>query len=182
MRKWLAATIVLLLWATMLALPKAEALGCASPGPIAKEMPGSTVVFKGKALLASEDGLTIFEVDRAWKGVERSRVEIYDTGWDQYEIGADYLVLGHDKNGQLRTNLCGNTGLWSQEKENVMAGLLSIVVQPDESTNGARSVQVDHDRESQETSRILWAAGLLLLVLVVVFGAIQINRRASRHK
>jgi hypothetical protein len=86
---------VLLLMATFFlnTVHEAEALSCAPPQPVMQEIEQSEIVFKGEAIEIKENGLTVFQVDEAWKGVTKSTIQIYDNGWDPYKKGTVYLVF-----------------------------------------------------------------------------------------
>jgi hypothetical protein len=101
-------------------VPRVGALSCAPPKPVKQEMERSSIVFKGKVVDIKKEGLTTFQVEEAWKGVEGSIVEIYDNGWDPYMKNTDYLVFGAPQDGKLKTNLCGRTGSWDQAREEAM--------------------------------------------------------------
>jgi hypothetical protein len=57
----------------------------------------------------------LFEVDKAWKGVNQSQIIIYDMGHDVscgfvFEEGESYLVYVYkNKNGELYTSFCSRT-------------------------------------------------------------------------
>lgn len=110
----------------------AHALDCAEPGPVTDEIDRSSIIFMGKAVTVNREGLTLFQVQTAWKGVDPNytQIEIYSNGWDSYEPGQFYLVFGGQREKKLQTHLCGHSGLWDATKELVMqnAGLQPILI------------------------------------------------------
>lgn len=70
MKKLFTAILLIIVAFILWTAPQAEALSCAEPRPVKEEMDRSTVVFKGKAVEIKKDGLTVFRIDEAWKGVE----------------------------------------------------------------------------------------------------------------
>lgn len=156
---WLA---VIGIWCTV---PQAEALSCAPPRPVHQEMQESSVVFKGKVIDIKSGGLTVFQVDQAWKGVEDPRMEIYDNGWDPYTKGTEYLVFGSQREGQLRTNLCGRTGPWDKAREEAMR---DSSIQPTVLKTEGAPIAPDPSELSEPSNRyngIIILAGLLLLLI-----------------
>lgn len=125
-----AVLLVLVVSLTLPDLTKVQALSCEKPGPLSEELARSAVVFKGEVVATYKDGQTIFEVQTAWKGVADSRIEMYDNGWDPYVPGQTYLVLGANRDGELRTQLCGWSGPWDATRENAVedAGLKPISI------------------------------------------------------
>lgn len=117
--------VVLIIWIAVVGFflsiaPQAEALSCEPPQPVKQEMERSSIVFKGKAIQIKNGGLTVFQVEVAWKGVKGPIVEIYDNGWDPFKKNTEYLVFGSEKDGERRMNLCGRTGQWDKAREEAM--------------------------------------------------------------
>lgn len=157
------------------AAPLAHALSCAPPQPVREELAESDVVFKGRAVEIKDRGLTVFRVEQAWKGVDRPVLEIYDTGWDPYAKEADYLVFGSRRDGELRTNLCGRTGLWDADREAAMqkAPVRPVVFQGELLVPPA---------ESERSQPYVWivAAALLAALLIPLSSFITRRRRTRR--
>lgn len=120
MKKLIVIVMFLMIGLTVFTLPKATALSCAPPQPVQQEMERSSVVFKGKATEIKSVGLIVFQVEKAWKGIDSPIIEVYDNGWDPFTIGADYLVFANQRDGKLKTNLCGRTGPWDKAQEDSM--------------------------------------------------------------
>jgi hypothetical protein len=107
--------------------PQVRALSCAPPPLILQEMETSDVVFQGKVIRIREEGLAVFQVERAWKGVTTPVFEIYQSGWDPFQFQTEYLVFGSMQDGKLATHICGNTSPWD---ESIEMKMLSIGFQP----------------------------------------------------
>jgi hypothetical protein len=129
-----AFLLVVLLCSIVHSTPYADALSCAPPPPVEEEFASSSVVFAGKVLKANKDGLAVFRVEKAWKGVTGPDMEIYDNDWDPFQIGERYLVFGADREGELRMNLCGRTRIWYDSHEQVFrdAGIEPVYVREDD--------------------------------------------------
>ncbi|MBD2862120.1 hypothetical protein [Paenibacillus oceani] len=162
--------LILAVWIAMFgmwsAVPEAQALSCAPPRPVNEEMDTSSVVFKGTVIEIRQGGLTVFQVDRAWKGVDGPRVQIYDNGWDPYTKGADYLVFGGQREGQLRTNLCGRTGPWDPARDEAMkgAGIQPAVFQ----TEQAPVSGTPAEQAGRYTGVLVWTGILLVAISGIV--------------
>ncbi|MDR6555079.1 hypothetical protein [Paenibacillus qinlingensis] len=145
-------------------VPKVEALSCAAPHPTIQEMERSSVVFKGRVIETKTEGLTVFQVEKAWKGIEDPVFEIYDTGWDAYTIGADYLVFGSQREGKLRTNLCGGTGVWDAAQE---AAMREIKLEPTVFKKESSQVSVESSNRFYQQSWIVLTVSLLFLIILI---------------
>ncbi|GBG09747.1 hypothetical protein PAT3040_04408 [Paenibacillus agaridevorans] len=138
-------------------------------------MDHSTVVFKGKAVEIKKDGLTVFRIDEAWKGVNTQQFEIYDNGWDPFIKDTVYLVFGSVQEGKLRMNLCGRTGPWDHAREAAMKD------------SGIKSIKPDPIMEAEQPKQqmgntlpatiVIIAVALLLLVLVVLIRRKRMRRQ-----
>lgn len=120
MARFVAVLLILVCSLTYSGTAVVHALSCEEPGSLSEEVARSSVVFKGKVRAANKDGRTIFKVQTAWKGIADSRIEMYDNGWDPYQPGQTYLVLGANRDGKLRTQLCGWSGPWDAARENAV--------------------------------------------------------------
>lgn len=159
--------LILLLLAALLfpsVAPRVQALSCAPPGPVQEELERSSVVFKGKVKAIERDGLAVFQIEQAWKGVTGPEFEIYQSGWDPFTKGEVYLVFGTEQqDGTLRTNLCGLTGLWSDSSAEVMQelGIEPQVFHAQESVDGI-------ERSSFVNNILALCFLLLILSLIIV--------------
>lgn len=158
MKKLFTAMLLILVVTILCAAPQAEALSCAPPLPVKEELDDSTVVFKGKAVQIKKDGLTVFQIEEAWKGVETSQLEIYDNGWDPFIKDTEYLVFGSVQDGVLRMNLCGRTGPWDNERAVAMkdSGIKSI----------NPGLTMDAEQSKQQGG---YAIPVIIVVIVVAF-------------
>ncbi|MBO9606652.1 MAG: hypothetical protein J7639_11905 [Paenibacillaceae bacterium] len=154
--------VAFILWTA----PQVGALSCAPPGPVKEEIDNSTVVFKGKAVEIKKDGLTVFRIDEAWKGVGTPQVEIYHNGWDPFIKDTVYLVFGSVQEGKLRMNLCGRTGPWDKARELAMkdSGINSI--KPGSSIGEEQSKQ--RMGYAIPAVTVVIAVALLLRVIVLI--------------
>lgn len=178
MKKLLASLLFLTTCLVMYAAPEAGALSCAMPGPISLEIEASSVVFKGKAIEAKGDGLTVFQVDQAWKGVDGPVVEIYDTGWDPYGIGFEYLVFGSENNGKLRTNLCGNTGQWNAGREQAMKETkLAPAVFNKDGLQEADQATNKSAADKPATDQLAWIAGIMVFAIVLILAIVWLGKK-----
>ncbi|MDQ8739497.1 hypothetical protein [Paenibacillus sp. LHD-38] len=166
MKKLFTAIQLILVAFILWTAPQVEALSCAPPRPVKEEMDRSTVVFKGKAVEIKKDGLTVFRIDEAWKGVETPQLEIYHNGWDPFIKDTVYLVFGSVQEGMLRMNLCGRTGPWDNAREAAMkdSGIKSI--KPGSSMEAEQFKQLIGYTIPATT--VIIAVVLLLLVLVLI--------------
>jgi len=153
---------------------QAIALSCAPPQPVKKEMEQSSIVFKGKAIEIKKNGLAVFQVEEAWKGVSQPVIQVYDNGWDPYIEDADYLVFGSLQDGKLRRNLCGRTGLWDKAQEDAMkeADLTPIAFNKEE----ALPIPV----ERSHVGFVMPAALLSFLILFAVVLWRRLRRRSDK--
>ncbi|XEC95778.1 hypothetical protein AB6A23_04195 [Paenibacillus tarimensis] len=140
-----------------------------------QELESSSVVFKGRAIEIKNEGLTIFQVEEAWKGVEEAHIEIYDNGWDPYSVKTDYLVFGSLRDGELRTNLCGRTGPWDNTREEAMnkTGIQSAEFFNNEvppTTNGHL------ERSWSQTEAVI----LVIFTFLIILSLIVVWRRKRR--
>lgn len=169
--------VIILLTMVLFALgtaPQTEALSCAPPQPVKQEMERSTVVFKGK-VIDIKNGLTVFQVEEAWKGVEESTFEIYDNGWDPFIKGTDYLVFGSVWEGKLRTNLCGRTGPWNKTQEDAMK---ETNIEPNVFKKEAPLVAVENSEQSMPQMGLIILAIVLFLILL---SFVVVWRRKNRR-
>ncbi|RKN83934.1 hypothetical protein [Paenibacillus ginsengarvi] len=155
---------------------QANASSCAPPQPVKQELESSSIVFKGKATEVKKGGLTVFQVEEAWKGVKSTVVELYDNGWDPYTPGNEYLVFGGERDGGLRTNLCGRSGLWDQAREDAMKkeNLQSTVFSPGSAPVIAKSVE---RTGTQSMGVVVAGAVIVLLALAAVSIVLWRNMR-----
>ncbi|GBG05532.1 hypothetical protein PAT3040_00012 [Paenibacillus agaridevorans] len=176
MKKIIALILMIGSCLTLASLPSVQALSCAEPEPAAEELARSSVAFMGQAIAANKEGLTIFQVQTAWKGVAESRIEIYDNGWDPYEPGQTYLVFGGEREGKLRTHLCGRSGLWNASRELAMK---DIAIQPIPISSEASRIDPSSSPPSNSNALIpaLVAVAGLLAVSIVAIWLIRLRRR-----
>jgi hypothetical protein len=141
-------------------IPPTYALTCASPPLVQQEIEQSDVVFQGKVVQIKEGWLAVFQVERAWKGVDAPRIEIYSNGWDPFIFQSEYLMFGSLKDGKLYNPPCGNTGLWDESREALMqrTGLQPIIF-GDQATKG------DADRVNSDAAPAAW----IILALTVLY-------------
>jgi hypothetical protein len=153
--------------------PKVVALSCASPQPATQEMERSSVVFKGRVIEIKSGRLSVFQVEKAWKGIESPIVEIYDNGWDPYTTGTDYLVFGSQRDGKLRTNLCGRTGPWDTAQEEAMK---EIKLEPTTFIKEAPQVLVESSKQFKpQTWNVMMA--ILLFLIFLLFSLLWIRKK-----
>lgn len=172
----MAFLLVVLMSSILFPSPYAGALSCAPPPPVEEEFASSSVVFAGKVLKANKEGLAVFRVEKAWKGVSGPDMEIYDNGWDPFQVGERYLVFGADREGELRMNLCGRTGLWYDSHEQVFreAGIEPVYVRESGDELSAKVTRQDSEagiRTGRSSAQAVFVAfcGLGILVLVAVW-------------
>lgn len=167
-------TVILLILVTFIlwTAPQVDALSCAPPRPVNEEMDVSTVVFKGKAVAIKKNGLTVFQIDEAWKGVTTSRLEIYDNGWDPFIKDKEYLVFGSVQEGKLRMNLCGRTGPWDNAREDAMkdSGFKSILP----------GSTMEAEQFKQQTAYVFPALIIAIIVFLLLLFIVLIRRKRQR--
>jgi hypothetical protein len=114
----------------------ASACSCLPPKGVAQEVEMSSAVFSGKVIEIkrhdrTEDPLgrveVIFEVDKAWKGVDKRIVSVF-TGSDSaacgygFKRGRTYLVYtGGSPQGQFSTSICSRTKRLNKAREDLRA-------------------------------------------------------------
>lgn len=151
-----------------------EALSCASPGPVLEEMERSAVVFKGKAVEIKDGGVAVFHVTQAWKGVEEPIFEINDNGgWDPFKLNTSYLVFGSEREGELRMNLCGNSGVWNPDREVAMHEADIPYILFDE--------PLQQEQNPPEHSKREIAVTVIVIGVVVFVGIIAVVWRKNRR-
>jgi hypothetical protein len=165
---------------------KAYACSCAV-GNTAEKLERSSAVFEGKVI---DKGGTIkvehnrlrkytFEVERAWKGVNKKRITIYSYDGDSASCGFEfnknetYLVysyLGDDE--LLQTNLCSGNLPISLAKDEI--------AQLGEGTKISIVSDDDPNERSSSLHNIDKIVGAILLVLLLHLVIIWIIKRRKR--
>lgn len=172
MKKIYTAILLILVAFILWTAPQAEALSCAEPRPVKEEMDRSTVVFRGKAVEIKKDGLTVFRIDEAWKGVETPQLEIYDNGWDPFIKDTVYLVFGSVQEGKLRMNLCGRTGPWDNAREEAMKN------------SGIKSIKPELSMEVEQTKQqigdVIPAITVVIVIVLLLLVIVLIRRKRQR--
>lgn len=145
-------------------------------------------MFMGKVIKANQEGLAVFRVEKAWKGVTGPDMEIYDNGWDPFQVGERYLVFGGERKGELRMNLCGRTRIWHDAHEQVFrdAGIELIYVReegdvltaqttrPETGTGtGAGDGAGTGNTAAQAVLAVFCGLGIIVLVAVLQRGALR---------
>jgi hypothetical protein len=173
MKKLIVIMMLALIGFLLNPVPKAGALSCAPPEPASQEMERSSVIFKGRAIEIKSEGLTVFQVEKAWKGIEGPIVEIYDNGWDPFTKDTDYLVFGSQRDGKLRANLCGRTGPWNTAQEDAMkeTKLEPIVFK--------KEAVVESSKQFNSQTWIIIMA-ILLLLFILIFCIVWIRKKRGR--
>ncbi|MBD0384792.1 hypothetical protein [Paenibacillus sedimenti] len=171
MKKLIVIVMLAMIVFLLNTVPKAEALSCAPPQPANQEMERSSVVFKGRAIDIKSGGLTVFQVEKAWKGIEGPIIEIYDNGWDPYTKSTDYLVFGSKRDGKLRTNLCGRTGPWDTAQEEAMKE-----IKP-EPTVFKEVIAESSKQFNPQTWPVIMAILLFLIILLFIFSVVWIRKK-----
>ncbi len=128
---WGLALTVVMMGMLLHSASGVHALSCAPPGPVEEELKASSVVFMGEVLERNKEGLAVFRVEKAWKGIKEPSIQIYDNGWDPFRAGGRYLVFGTEQDGKLRMNLCGRSGIWTEAADGRFreAGIQAIYLQ-----------------------------------------------------
>lgn len=169
MKKLIGIVILAMIGFALYNVPNAEALSCAPPQPAKQEIEQSSVVFKGRAIDIKSGGLTIFQVEVAWKGIDDQIVEIYDNGWDPYTKGTEYLVFGSQRDGKLKTNLCGRTGPWDTAREEAMKGTnLDPIVLKNEVPQIVGDSSERFNRQIWPVIMAIFTLSLILLISIVM--------------
>ncbi|MDQ6423219.1 hypothetical protein RB620_27700 [Paenibacillus sp. LHD-117] len=168
--------VVLILGVALGTAHRADALSCAPPGPASEELNESAVVFKGTAIAAKRSGLTAFRVERGWKGIESGRIELFDNGWDPFQLNKEYLVFGSMRDGELRMNLCGNTGVWDANRDKAMQ---QADVEP--TVFGAASLVEEEPAQPRSLKLGIREASTILLFSIPVLALIVWMARRRRR-
>ncbi|MCR8656072.1 hypothetical protein NV377_13905 [Paenibacillus sp. T3-5-0-4] len=142
------------------------------PRPVKEEMDLSSVVFKGKAVEINKDGLTVFLIDEAWKGVETSQLEIYHNGWDPFVKNTEYLVFGSVQEGKLRMNLCGRTGPWDIAREAAMKDSGFKSTKP--------GLSMEWDQSQHQMGYVIPASIVVVAVVLLLLFMILIRTKRKR--
>ena len=124
-KKIMATLVMAVLAAVLLQAPSAYACSCAEPVPVEEEMEKSAAVFSGKVVKIVDNRILtsmssdasigyVFEVEKAWKGVERKEVVVYTERYSascgyEFAYGEEYIVYATKEYGKLRTTLCSRT-------------------------------------------------------------------------
>ncbi|HZG83425.1 hypothetical protein [Paenibacillus sp.] len=106
--------------------PQAAACSCAEPPPLAEDRERQTAIFAGEVveieaevggkMRSSADPMRVaFEVDASWKGVRtkqvivRTAVSGASCGYEDFEVGREYIVFATGPLERLETGLCTRT-------------------------------------------------------------------------
>lgn len=176
--------VLLFLFSGMTLSPqRAEACSCAAPPPVADDVERKTAVFvgtvmdiaeprKGAVQSSADPRAVLFEVTRAWKGVETTQVVVRTArgeescGYEGFAVGQEYIVFAYGDEELLKTGLCERTKPVGAAAEELEA--LGFADVP--------SVGVDLASEApfQDSSNVrigLWAgAAVVLLTIIIIFG------------
>lgn len=108
----------------------ARACSCAPPKSPSIEQERAAAVFSGGVTAVKEQKATsnssgmmevVFDVDKAWKGVNSRTIIIFTASNSAacgygFRVGVDYLVYAYGAEGQLRTGLCSRTKRLSEAR------------------------------------------------------------------
>lgn len=117
--------LYILILTTALAAVETSALACSCVPPKSPsiERERAAAVFSGRVVAIKENKAlsnsygkveAVFEVDRAWKGVDRRTISVFThsnsaaCGYG-FTVGVEYLVYASGGEGPLRTSLCSRT-------------------------------------------------------------------------
>lgn len=131
-----SSRVALVVLAALALGARPAAWSCALPQPVEQEFAESTAVFVGRVIAtevrtgreSEASTVATFAVERAWKGVSASTVEVATCGGGneictvavEFRVGERYLVFAGGE--PLFTSKCGRTGtakhdLWEQTWE-----------------------------------------------------------------
>lgn len=182
--------VLLFLFAGMTFSPQqAAACSCAAPPPVADDMERKTAVFAGKVMdiaeprsgvvQSSADLRTVlFEVTRAWKGVETTQVVVHTArseescGYEGFAVGQEYVVFAYGNEDSLKTGLCERTKPVAAAAEELEQ--LGSAYVPSQRVDLASAPPF----QDNSTMRIgLWAGAIAVLLLAIV---LWVRKRLAR--
>ncbi|WP_158602137.1 hypothetical protein [Cohnella endophytica] len=165
--------------------PANRASACSCVGGSAKDkLERSTVVFEGKVIKKGKTrqsqfgGLReyTFDVDKAWKGVQSSKVTIYSYDGSeascglQFNKGQSYLVYSYlDKDNSLQTNYCsGNIPISQAGDEINQLGLGTTV---------NKNAEIQTESNQGPSYIVVVSVGIIIMLTITIFGIWRIKKR-----
>jgi hypothetical protein len=167
----------------LISFPATKVYACSCVGGSAKDkLERSTVVFEGKVIKKGNTSKFefgelreyIFDVDRAWKGVQSREITIYSYNGDggscgfQFDEGRSYLVYSYlDKDNLLQTNFCSGNIPISQAGDEINQLGLGTVFDKD----------TDIDSNQKSSYIIVVSVGILLMITILGLVIWRIRKR-----